>query len=107
MAAATLEHKLEAQDEPNPEQTWNLSRWPTRLTGDETNRLFVAVNGKWRGYFILQDEVLFNPSDSARYTLIFDTRTWTCIPPTPVRRFRGFTYKVPTVSSTPSSSPPS
>ena len=47
-------------------------------------------------------EVLFNPKDSTHYTLIFDTRTWTPIQPSPVHRFRGFTYKVPPIpSSTP------
>jgi hypothetical protein len=97
MAAATLEHKLEAREEKNPEQTWNMSRWPTRLSQDGENRLFVASGGYWRGYFKLSDEVLYNPLDRVKYTLIFDTRTWTEIPRTPVRRFRGFTYKVPSV----------
>jgi hypothetical protein len=95
--ALGTEHKLEVQGEKNPEQTWSLSRWPSRLSGNEQNRLFVAVNGRWRGYFILQDDVIFNPLDSVRYTLIFDTRTWTLIPPVPVKRFQAFTYKVPNV----------
>lgn len=106
MAAAVLKHKLEARHEPNPEQTWNLSRWPSKLSANENNRLFVAVNGKWRGYFILQDEVLFNPRDSTSFTLIFDTRTWTLIDPSPVRRFRSFTYNVPQVPFNPQQSAP-
>ena len=103
MAAETLAHKLEAREEHNPEQTWNIYRWPSQLSAeDQQHRLFVATRGLWRGYFILSDEVLFNPKDSTHYTLIFDTGTWTPIHPSPVRRFRGFTYKVPPIpSSTP------
>jgi hypothetical protein len=98
MSKQTLAHKLEARHEKNPEQAWNLSKWPTRFSEPGENRLFVAAKGKWRGYFKLSKDALYNPNDATPYTLLFDTRTWTTIPPTPVKRFRGFTYKTPTLS---------
>ena len=96
MAAGTLAHKLEAQHDKNQEETWNLTRWPSRLSDYDENRLFVASGGFWRGYFILSRDALFNPRDKkVPFTLLFDTRTWTPLPKTPASRFRGFTYKVP------------
>lgn len=98
MSKQTLDHKLRARYDQNSEQTWSLTRWPKGMSEQGENRLFIASGGQWRGYFTLADEALFNPRDTkVPYTLIFDTRTWTTITPTPVRRFRGFTYKVPTV----------
>ena len=100
MQAEVLEHKLQARQEDNPEQAWNLSRWPKGFTEEGEHRLFVASNGAWRGYFELSGEALFSPNDfSAPYTLLFDTRTWTPIPSVPAKRFRVFTYKVPRVNS--------
>jgi len=99
MSKQTLAHKLEARHEKNPEQAWNLSKWPTQFSEPGENRLFVAVEGKWRGYFKLSKDALYNPNDTTPYTLLFDTRTWTTIPPVAVKRFRGFTYKTPTLSS--------
>ena len=98
MSKQTLAHKLEARHEKNPEQAWNLSKWPTQFSDPGENRLFVAVEGKWRGYFKLSKDALYNPNDTTPYTLLFDTRTWTTIPPVAVKRFRGFTYKTPTLS---------
>lgn len=97
MSSAVLEHKLEARDEANPEQAWNLARWPREgFPEGETHRLFVATEGFWIGYFVLAPEAFYNPSDRRTpYALLFDTRTWTEIEPVPVRRFRGFTYGVP------------
>jgi hypothetical protein len=108
MSSAVLEHKLEAQDERNPEQAWNLSRWPKGgFAPGELHRLFVACDGYWRGYFALAGEALYNPEDERTpYTLLFDTRTWTEIPPLAVRRFRGFTYAVPTLSTPAIKAPP-
>ena len=37
--------------------TWNTRRLPTRLTPGWTNRLFVASQGRWRGYFPLSGDV--------------------------------------------------
>lgn len=99
MNADVLADKLEAQDERNPEQAWNMGRWPHGLSTTGEHRLFVASSGVWSGYFKLSGEALFNPDDArAPYALLFDTRTWTPIAPTPVNRFRGFTYKVPSVT---------
>ena len=96
MRAEVLADKLDARDESNPEQAWNLARWPTALSAPGHHRLFVAVNGAWRGYFKVAGDALYNPDDARTpYTLLFDTRTWTAIPPIHVRRFRGFTYDVP------------
>jgi len=99
MGKKTLAHKLEARNEINPEEAWNLSRWPKKLSEEGDNRLFVASGGYWRGYFKLSKEALLNPRDKkVPYTLLFDTRTWTPIPKTPIHRFRGFTYKVPSLT---------
>jgi hypothetical protein len=96
MSREVLEDKLALARERNPEAAWNLYRWPSGFVEGEENRLFVASEGAWRGYFKLADGALLNPNDpTAGYTLLFDTRTWTEIAPVPVGRFRGFTYKVP------------
>lgn len=100
MSAEVLEHKLQARQEDNTEQAWNLSRWPTGFTAEGEHRLFVAVNGAWQGHFTLSREALFNPNDdSAPFTLLFDTCSWTPIRPVSAKRFRGFTYNVPRVIS--------
>ena len=102
MRAEVLADKLQAQEEDNTEQAWNLSRWPRGFTAEEENRLFVASEGAWRGYFTLSPEALFSPNDvSAPYTLLFDTCSWTPIHPVPIKHFRGFTYKVPGTNSHP------
>jgi len=96
MRPEVLADKLDARDESNPEQAWNFARWPSALSKPGDHRLFVAVDGVWRGYFKVAGDALYNPDDPRTpYTLLFDTRTWTAIPPIPVRRFRGFTYDVP------------
>jgi hypothetical protein len=98
MSDQVLEHKLQAQQEKNTEQAWNLSRWPKGFTAEERHRLFVASGGAWRGYFTLSGEALFNPDDkSAPYTLLFDACSWTPIEPVPTKHFRGFTYSIPRV----------
>jgi hypothetical protein len=43
--------------------TWNTRRLPTRLTPGWSNRLFVACQGRWRGYFPLSGDVFWNPRD--------------------------------------------
>lgn len=100
MTPAVLSHKLDAQDDKNPEQAWNLARWPQGFPPNADNRLFVACNGHWQGYFKLSSDALYNPEDKRTpYTLLFDTRTWTPVAPAPVKRFRGFSYSVPTAES--------
>lgn len=107
MSPEVLEDKLEhAEDGKNPEATWNTRRLPTKLEPGWNNRLFVACAGVWRGYFPLSGDVLWNPDDEkAPYALIFDTRRWTRIPPSPAPRFRGWNYSVPRLEESPSSSP--
>lgn len=99
MSRETLAHKLEAKHDKNPEQAWNLAKWPSGFNEQQENRLFVASGGKWVGYFKLSKDALYNPNDSTPYTLLFNTKTWTTIPPTTAKRFRGFTYKVPNLAS--------
>ena len=100
MRAEVLADKLQSQQQDNTEQAWNLSRWPKGFTEDGEHRLFVASKGAWRGHFTLSHEALFNPNDrSVPFTLLFDTRTWTPIRAAPAKPFRGFTYKVPSMSS--------
>ena len=96
MSRETLEDKLALRRDRNPEGAWNLWRWPSGFVEGQENRLFVASQGAWRGYFELAEGALVNRNDpTAGFTLLFDTRTWRPIPPVPVARFRGFTYKVP------------
>jgi len=94
MRPEVLAHKLDARRERNPEQAWNLTRWPRGYSARSSNRLFVATTGFWRGYFILAKDALCT-KDLGAFTLLFDARTWTPISPTPCPRFRGFTYNVP------------
>ena len=90
MSREILEEKLALRKDRNPEATWNMRRWPKGFVEGEENRLFVASQGAWRGYFILSGEALFSPNDfSTPYTLLFDTRTWTPILAVPTKRFRG------------------
>ena len=108
MGAEVLAHKLQARQQANTEQAWNLSRWPARLSQQGEHRLFVAVNGAWRGYFKLSSDALYNPNDDAApFSLLFDTCTWTPIEPVPTKRFRGFTYNLPPLGSDRTTSPPS
>jgi hypothetical protein len=78
-----------------------LRNWPAGYVEGEENRLFVASEGKWIGYFKLAEAMLNRFDPAAPYTLIFDTRTWTRIQHVPVTRFRGFTYKVPAAAEPP------
>ena len=73
--------------------TWNTRRVPTRLTPGWTNRLFVASQGRWRGYFSLSGDVAWNPKDEAApYALIVDPRRWAPIVAVPSSSFRGWRY---------------
>ena len=73
--------------------TWNTRRLPTRLTPGWTNRLFVASQGRWRGYFPLSGDIFWNPKDEAApYALIVDPRRWTPITAATCPSFRGWRY---------------
>ncbi len=96
MSPQVLAHKLQYTRDANPQQAWNMARWPHRFsTQGQKHRLFVANRGHWKGYFDICDEALYLPETTTPYVLLFDTRTWTPIEPVPVKPFRGFTYDVP------------
>lgn len=92
-----LEDKLELRDHPRSTKgTWQVTRLPEKLSPEGGNRLFVAVDGIWQGYFLLEDEILYSPEDArCPYSLVFDSRTWVDIQPIKTKRFRGFTYNTP------------
>ena len=88
MSRAVFAHKLELRTSKNPEAAWNLRNWPEGYVEGEDNRLFIACQGKWIGYFKLAPYALFNRTDSAApYTLLFDTRSWTPIKSSPGSTF--------------------
>lgn len=98
-SAAVLEHKLERRDRPGRvEEVWNVRRCPQGMGQSPTgDRLVVASDKRWRGFFRLVPEVLFNPKDpSCPYALIFDAKSWTLFAhQLPCQPFRGWTYAVP------------
>ena len=101
MTRDVLEHKQDTAS--GHTQVWNVGMLPDECSrGAAPMRLFVAISGYWRGYFVLEPNVLCDLSDHRRpYTLIFDPTSWTEI--TPVRavnrdRSAGYTLDVPTVS---------
>lgn len=95
MSAAVWRHKVEAG---HGVQTWNLAELPDlAVPTAEGSRLYVATAGYWRGYFPLQS-FSWNPADACSFTLRFDPRGWTPLPPVPAPprdRQRGFTLDVP------------
>ena len=94
MHQAVLADKLEdGRERGRAVATWNTRRVPTRLTPGWTNRLFVASQGRWRGYFPLSGDIVWNPKDEAApYALIVDPRRWTPIAAAPCPSFRGWRY---------------
>ena len=94
MPQAVLADKLEdGRVRGQAVATWNTRRLPTRLTPGWTNRLFVASQGRWRGYFPLSGDIFWNPKDAAApYALIVDPRRWTPIAAAPCPSFRGWRY---------------
>jgi hypothetical protein len=97
MSREVLAHK---RDRQHGTQVWNLRRVPQGLGAEESesHRLFVAVEGHWRGFFRLRTPILHNPHDpGGAYALVFDPGTWTAVLPerAPVRRpGQGFTLAV-------------
>jgi hypothetical protein len=94
MSRAVLTEKIEdGHVRQRAVATWNTRRVPTRLTPGWTNRLYVACDRRWCGYFPLSGDVLWTLADAAApYALIFDPRRWTRIAPEPSPRFRGWRY---------------
>ena len=104
MSRGVLAHKRDASEQAT--QAWNLKALPDEISrSPEPHRLFVAVNHRWRGYFLLQPWVHHNPHDpGAPWTLVFDANTWTAILPQPAplpNRRLGYTLDVPQPQSTP------
>ena len=64
-------------------QAWNLRDLPDELSRSlPPHRLFIARDGYWRGYFVMEPWVTRNPVDKARpWTVLFDPTTWTEIKP--------------------------
>ncbi len=91
-----LEDKLdERENTRRKDLAWNLTLLP-EFPLEGPHRLFVAVGGVWQGYFVLRDEILWNPEDArCPYALLFDPRSWVDIKPLKTKRFRGFTYNTP------------
>ena len=99
MSRGVLEHKR--QNDVGV-QVWNLRRLPDGFAkAFVASRLFVAVDGHWRGFFRLAAPILGNAADPVcPYTLPFDPNSWTAILPqrAPTRdRRTGYTLDLPTV----------
>jgi hypothetical protein len=101
MSQGVLAHKRDTQFAT---QTWNLREIPEGFGQVATiYRLFVAVEGYWRGFFVLK-QVACNIHDRVPWTVAFDPHTWTAvaISPAPRRdRYHGYTREVPSLSPHP------
>lgn len=100
MSRGVLAHKRGEEDSP---QAWNLKSLPDELSQPpEPHRLFIATEGFWRGYFVLEPYVSCNFADTVRpWTLLFDPASWTEIsrePAPPRDRKFGYTLEVPALS---------
>ena len=98
MSRAVLAHKRDASEHAT--QAWNMRALPDEFShSPEPHRLFVAVDRKWRGFFVLQPWVHRNPHDEPTpWTLVFEANTWTAIQPLPAPprdRATGYTLDVP------------
>ncbi len=96
MSKPVLDHKRETDVFV---QVWNLRRLPDGFIEEKyPGRLFVAVNGHWRGFFRLRP-LLYNPDDlGCPYTLPFSPTSWTPILPQPApvpNRAMGYTQELP------------
>lgn len=98
MSRGVLEHK---RQDDMAVQVWNVRRLPDDFaSAPGAGRLYVAVDGHWRGFFRLSPTLLHNPADpTCPYTLVFDPRSWTTILPQrapPRDRHTGYTAETPT-----------
>lgn len=99
MSRGVLAHK---RDTEHVTQTWNFRELPEGFSRSSVPyRLFVAVEGYWRGFFILR-QIECNMQDKASpWTVAFDPRSWTPIAQShaPPRDGRvGYTLQVPTLA---------
>ena len=95
MSRGVWQHKCE---EGPRTQAWNLPQLPDSfvLRHGEV-RLYVAIRGHWRGYFVVK-AFSWNPTDrSCPFVLLFDAVSWTAILPVraPARRGARYTLEVP------------
>lgn len=85
----TLTHKQrDGLSENGMECYWIFPTMPTVSKGD---RLWMAVKGEWKGYFVLK--CAFKPGRIVH----FASETWVDHPGGKRSPFQGFTYKVPEV----------
>jgi hypothetical protein len=99
MSRGVLEHK---RQNDVAVQVWNVRRLPDGFAeAFVAGRLFVAVDGHWRGFFRLMAPLLYNAADPlCPYTLPFNPNSWTAILPqrAPARNRRaGYTMDLPAV----------
>ena len=66
MSRGVLAHK---RDPEVKLQAWNLRELPDELSRSlPPHRLFIARDGYWRGYFVMEPWVTRNPADKAKPT---------------------------------------
>ena len=104
MSRGVLAHKRDANE--HDIQAWNMKALPDEMSHSPApHRLFVAVDGHWRGFFVLQPWVQRNPRDHTQpWALVFDANTWTPVKPHPAPsrdRALGYTLDVPALPATP------
>lgn len=96
MSRAVWEHKHESDREV---EAWNLPDLPDNfITAQGGDRLYVAIGGYWRGYFLLKSLCVNLKDRRAPFAISFLPASWTAIPPVPSpKRARGvrFTTEVP------------
>ena len=98
MSRGVLAHKRDTSEHAT--QAWNMKALPDELSrSPEPHRLFVAVDGRWRGFFVLEPWVQHNPQEPASpWALVFDANTWKTVEPLPAPprdRSLGYTLDVP------------
>ena len=96
MSRGVLAHK---RDIEHVTQTWNFRELPEGFScSSGTYRLFIALEGYWRGFFVLR-QIECNMQDKAiPWTVAFAPRSWTPVAPSraPLRDHRlGYTLQVP------------
>jgi len=98
MSSGVLAHKREDE---HTTQTWNLRELPDEFSRSfGPYRMFVAVGGYWRGFFVLK-KIGCNMRDQAcPWSVAFDPHTWTPVAASraPQRDGRlGYSLDVPTL----------
>ena len=98
MSKETLTHKRASEVAV---QVWNLPHLPNGFADADPGRLFVAVDGHWRGFFRLMPGTLHNDKDrECPCAVVFDPASWTPVLPEKApheTRRTGYTLEVPSV----------